>query len=105
MICFAISKCSVKEELLLDHAEYFFLTDDEVLVAIQLDFLTGVLAEQDRVARFHVERRHFPVFLDAALADGDDFSLLRLLFGGVRNDDAADFLLALFNALDDDAVV
>src|SRR5262249_17068062 len=51
------------------------------------------------------ERRHLAVLLDAALADADDFALLRLFLGRVRDDDAADFLLALFESLDEDSIV
>jgi len=36
---------------------------------------------------------------------GDDLALLRLLLGGVRDDDAALRLLFAFQALDDDAVM
>src|SRR6185295_6091962 len=78
---------------------------DEVLAAINLDFLSGVLPEQHRVVRLHIERRDLAVLLDAALADRDDFALLRLFLRGVRDDDAADLLFALVDALDDDAVV
>ena len=40
-----------------------------------------------------------------ARADGDDLALLRLLLGGVGDDDAALGLLFGLDALDDDAVV
>ena len=42
---------------------------------------------------------HLPV------AGGDDRALLRLLFGGVRDDDPADILFAFVDALNKDAVV
>ena len=45
------------------------------------------------------------VVLDLAVAGGDDFALLGLFLGGVGDDDAADFLFAFLDALDDDAVV
>ena len=45
------------------------------------------------------------VFLDLALTRGDDFALLGLFLGGVRNDDSAHLLFALVEALNDDAVV
>src|SRR5690606_2387083 len=73
--------------------------------AINLDFLAGVLAEEHRVARLHIERRHLAVLLDPALADGNDLALLRLLLGVVGDDDALDALFALVDTLDDDAVV
>ena len=89
----------------VDDAEDFFLAHDEVLLAVDLDLLAGVLAEQDGVAFLDVERRDLAVLLDLALADGDDLALLRLFLGGVGDDDAADLLFAFFDALHDDAVV
>ena len=85
--------------------EDFVLAHDQVLLAVDLDLLAGVLAEEDRVACLDVERRDLAVLLDLALADGDDLALLRLLLGGVGDDDPADLLLAFFDALHDDAVV
>src|SRR5437762_1452184 len=38
-------------------------------------------------------------------ARGDDLAFLRLLLGGVGDDDSAHFLFAFIKALDDDAVV
>src|SRR5437899_3274289 len=72
-----------------DHAEDVLLAHDEVLLAVDLDLRSGVLAEQDPVADLHVERQHLAVLVHLALADGDHLALLRLLLGGVRNDDAA----------------
>ena len=86
-----------REDLVLAH--------DEVLLAVDLDLLAGVLAEQDRVAVLDVERLTLAVVLDLAVADGDHLALLRLFLGGVGDDDPADLLLAFLEALDDDAVV
>src|SRR4029079_4529182 len=91
--------------LRLENREHFVLAHDEVLLTVDLDFLTRVLPEQDGVAVFHVERLASAVFLDLALPGGDDLALLGLFLGGVRNDDSAHLLLALFEALNDDAVV
>src|SRR6185436_1330305 len=74
-------------------------------VAVHLDFLARVLAEEDRVPFLDVERRDLAVLLDLALADSDDLALLRLFLGGVRDDDPADFLLPLVDALHDDPIV
>ena len=68
----------------VENPEDFVLTHDQVLFAIQLDVAAGVLAEQDAVADLHVERNHLAVFQALALADGDDFAFLRLLFGASR---------------------
>jgi hypothetical protein len=45
------------------------------------------------------------VVLDFAGACRDHLALLRLLFGGVWDDDPADSLFAFLQALDEDAVV
>src|SRR4030095_14785803 len=91
--------------LLRDHSEDFLFAHDEVLLAVQLDLLARVLAEEDRVAFLDVERRHLAVLLDLALAHRDDFALLGLFLRAVRNDDPADFLFAFLDPLDDNAVV
>ena len=91
--------------LRIENREHFVLAHDEVLLAVDLDLLAGVLAEQDRVAVLHVERLTVAVFLDLAGAHGDDLPLLRLFLGGVGDDDPADLLFALLDALNDDAVV
>ena len=45
------------------------------------------------------------VVLDFAVADGDDFALLRFFLGGIGDDDSADFLFPFLDALNEDAVV
>src|ERR1044072_9254886 len=89
----------------LDDAEDFVLAHDEVLLAVELDLGAAVLAEEHAVALLHVEPDAGAVVLALALADGDDLALLRLLLRRVRDDDPAAHLLALFDALDDHAVV
>src|SRR5215203_713776 len=78
---------------------------DQVLVAVDLDLLARVLAEEDRVAFLDVERGALAVVLHLAGAGRDDLALLRLFLGSVGDDDSADLLLAFLDALDDDAVV
>src|SRR6476469_2502964 len=91
--------------VVFDDAENLFLADDEVVVAVDLDFLPGVLAEEDDVVGLDVERRDLAVLLNAALADSDDFALHGLFLGGVRDDDPADLLFAFVDAFDDDSIV
>src|SRR5438552_18886277 len=86
-------------------SQHLFLANDDEIFAIDLDLGAGVLAEQNAVARLHIERRHFAVFLDAALTDGNHFALLRLFFRSVRDDDAATYRLLLFHAPDQDPVM
>src|SRR5229473_2518023 len=88
-----------------DDGQHVILFHDEVLLAIQLDLLARILAEQDPVARFDVEGDPLAVVFHLPVAGRDDPALLRLFLGGVRDDDAADFLFAFIEAVDDDAVV
>src|SRR5271169_4908955 len=77
-------------------AEDFFLAHDEEVVAIDLDFRPGVLAEQNAVARLHVERKGFALVVRLTSADGNDFTFLRLVLGAVGDDDAAPGGFSLF---------
>src|SRR5215469_13187190 len=89
----------------LDDAEDVFLTQDEVLLAIDLDLRSRVLPEQDAVARLDVERDDLAIVVQLPPADRDHLALLGLLLGGVRDDDAAGaLLLLLLDPLDDQPV-
>src|SRR5215472_7608885 len=89
----------------LDDAEDVFLTQDEVLLAVDLDLGPRVLAEQDAVARLHIEGDDLAVLVHLPLAHGDDLALLGLLLRGVGDDDAAGaLLLLLLEPLDDQPV-
>src|SRR5512143_2980493 len=41
--------------VLLDHAEDLVLAEDQVLDAVDLDLVAGVLAEEDAIPRLHIE--------------------------------------------------
>jgi hypothetical protein len=88
----------------LDDRKDLVLAHDQILLAVELDLLPRVLAEQDRVAGLDVERQALAFVGRLAVAGRDDAALLRLLLGGVGDDDPADPLLFFFPALDDDAV-
>src|SRR5436190_513584 len=89
----------------LDDAEDVLLAEDQVLLAVELDLGTGVLAEQHPVAGLHVEGQHLPVLL-LPRADRDHLPLLRLLLGRIGDDDAARaLLLLLLDAPDDHPVL
>jgi hypothetical protein len=62
---------------------------DEVSLALELDFLTGI-AEQDEVAAFTSSGIRLPSSF-VLRCDGKDLPLLRLS-GAVGNDDAATFV-------------
>src|SRR5215217_8426931 len=81
------------------------LLHDEELLAVELDLGARPLAEQDAVAGLHVERAQLALVVERAGADGDHLALLRLLLGGVGDDDAAGRLLLRRDAADQDAVV
>src|SRR2546422_11597955 len=89
-ICFAIV-CLLLFVFLhaaFDDGQHFVFSHDEVLLAIELDLLTRVFAEENLIARLDVERDALAVF-HHALAGGDHGAALRLLFRRVRNDDPA----------------
>ena len=88
-----------------DHRQDVVFTHDEVFVPIELDLLAGVLAEQNAVARLHVERDALAIVFGLAITRGDDFALLRLFLRAVGDNDSADFLFAFVDALNNDAVV
>jgi hypothetical protein len=91
--------------LALQNCEHFVLAHDEVILTVDLDLLSRVLPEQDGVAILHIQRLALAIVLDLAGAGGDDLALLRLFLRGVGDDDPANLLFALFEALNDDAVV
>src|SRR5512147_1989528 len=91
--------------LLFDDAEEIGFLHDQQLLAVDLDFRAGPLAEQHPVAGLDVERNDLAVLVAPARADGNHLAFLRLLLRGVRNDDAAFGLVFLLDALDDHAVV
>src|SRR5215210_5240328 len=81
------------------------LLHDQELLAVELDLGARPLAEQDAVAGLHVERAQLALVVQRAGADGDDFALLRLLLGGIGDDDAARGLLLRRHAADENAVM
>src|SRR5262245_10473520 len=88
----------------IENREHFVLAHDEVFLAIELDVLPGILPEQNCVAGLYVERHAVRLF-PFTETDSNDLSLLRLFLSAIGNDDSADFLFALIDTLDDDAVV
>jgi hypothetical protein len=94
-----------KSALLLDDGKDVFLAHDEQFFAIDLDGLSGILAKQHAVADLDVERTDLAAFEDLAVADCQDFALIRLLSRGFRENDAGRSFGFLVEALDDDAIV
>ena len=73
--------------------------------AVDLDLGARPLAEQNLVAGLHVERRELAAVVASARADSDDFAFLRLLLGGIGDDDPALGLFLTLETSDHDAVV
>src|SRR5262249_15502901 len=89
----------------LENAQDFVLAHDQILIAIDLDVRSGILAEQNAIPRLHIERDQLPVFGALALADGYYFAFLGLFLGRIGNEEPADLGFFLFDSLDHDAVI
>src|SRR5438876_3740070 len=84
-----------------DDAEDVLLAEDQMLLAVELDFVARVFAEQHPIALLDVGRQDLAVFAPAG-PDGHDQPLLGLPLGRVRDDDPAGAaLLALLDPLHD----
>src|SRR3954463_10262558 len=88
-----------------DHAHDVGFLHDQKVLAVDAHLGARPLAEQDPVAGLHVEGNDLAGFIASAGADGDDLALLRLLFRGIRDDDAALGLFLSLDAADDDPVM
>src|SRR5258707_366830 len=84
--------------------QVFLFAEDWILLVVDLNVVAGVFAEQDSVTHLHIKRDTAALF-DLAGSDGHYFPLMRLLFGRVRDDDAAFRGFLLFQPAYDDAVV
>src|SRR5919204_2388181 len=71
------------------NAENFLFADDEEFLVVDLDLISGVLAEENAIAFLHIQRLTLSLFVLLASANGDHLTLLRLLLRSVGNDDAA----------------
>src|SRR6478672_1826761 len=80
------------------------LAENQNLVGAELDLGAAVLAEDDLVALFDVHGDVLAILVAGAWAHRQDFAALRLLLGGVRQDDAADRRLLFLEDLNDQAI-
>src|SRR5262245_30354688 len=80
---------------LLNNCEDVVFLDDQIFFTLEFYFRPGVLAEENFVASLDHQRRSLAGFEQLAIANCHDFTLLRLLFGRVGDDDAANFLFLL----------
>src|SRR4051794_40538913 len=91
--------------LLLDLGQDVGLAQDQQVLAVDLDLGPAVLAVEDGVALRDVERDALvAVIVEAAVADGDDLAALRLLLGGVGEDEAAGSRLLLLDRPHDEPI-
>jgi hypothetical protein len=77
---------------------------DEQFVAVELDGLAAVFAEQDAVADLHGQCLGFALVIGLAGANGQDFALVWLFCGGIGNEDTGSGAGFAVNAFDDHAV-
>src|SRR5207244_13242021 len=86
------------------HPPLFPFPHDQIVLAFEFDLGTCVFADEDLLAGLDVEREDVAFVVHASVADGDDLGGLRFFFGGIGDDDPADALLRLLDALDEDAI-
>src|SRR4051812_38737249 len=97
-ICFSVIL------LFLDHGEEILFAHHQELVAVDLDGLAAVLAEQDAVTDLHVHGDDVALVGALARPDRQDFALIRLFGGSVGDHDPGSGLGFLLHALDDHAI-
>src|SRR5437773_2409240 len=94
---------AIRSSLGLDGAEDVFLTQDEKLLVVELEFGPGVLLKQNSVTNLELDRDPLAgVGVTIAGSDGKDTALLGLLLGGIRKDDPALCDLLAVEGLDHD---
>src|SRR6056297_586806 len=90
---------------LVDHAQDVRLLEDQQILAVDLDLGPAPLGEQDAVSDGYVQRHHLAALVARAGAGGEHLALLRLVLGGVGNDDASRGLIVGLDPTDQHAVV
>src|SRR6201999_3226839 len=88
----------------LENAHVVGLLHDQEFLAVDLHLGAGPLAEQHEVAGLHFRGDALATVVQGARTHRDHFAFLRLLLGGIGDDDAAGGLLILLDAADDHAV-
>src|SRR6185369_17056662 len=91
--------------LLFDDREQVVFLHDQQLIALDLDGLAAVLAEQHTVAHLDVQDDQLALITLATRTHGQDFALIGLLGGIVGNHDARGSLGFTVDTLDDHAIV
>src|SRR3954447_12084459 len=97
--------CSVRSPRGLDDAQQVGLLHDQIFFIVDPDLGARPFAEQHPIPRLDIEPLDLAALVSGTRTDGDDLTLLRLLLGGVWDDDAAGGLAFLLDAADHDAIV
>src|SRR5262245_56630599 len=103
----AIFSSSNLPEFLLsfDDAEDVLLAHDQMFLAINVDFSTGIFSEKHAIIYLYIQRSDLTIVTDFSLAHRNDLSLLGLFLGGIGNDDSTLAFFLFLDALDDDPVL
>ena len=95
---FALNNC------LGDNRKDVTLAEDNVLLAVDLDFSSGVLAEDDTLADLDLKGKLLAVIKDTSGPDCNDLALLGLFLSSVGKLKTALGSLFALNDLDDDTI-
>jgi hypothetical protein len=76
------------------------LSDDEILIAINLDFAPRILGVDHTVAYLNFHRYFGPIVKHSAWTHCYNFALLRLVFGGIGKNDSSLSLFLCFNGFE-----
>src|ERR1700743_333985 len=87
-----------------DDSQNFVFLHDQQLFAVNLDFRSGIFAEQNAVAFFYGQGNGL-AFVKLAGSRGNHNAFLRFLFCGLRDDDAAPNGLCFLDSADDHTVM
>ena len=94
---------SLPPELTFDDRENVAFAQDEQFLAIHLDLGAGIFGEQYLVADLQIHGHTLAFFVAVARTHRQNFAFLRLLFGGLWQDDPARSDLFLFDRFDNHA--
>src|SRR5881227_3595782 len=101
---FCLGLCAGELAVAHDLGQDVALAQDQNVVGADLDLGPAVLGEDDLVTLLHVHLDVIAVLVPCARAYRKDAAALRLLLGGVGQDDPAHRRLLLLEGLDDEAV-
>src|SRR3989337_3466421 len=83
---------------LLYNGQHVILSQDQILLPVDLDLGPPIFGEQDPISRLDVQGDLRPVFLDLPRANGYHFPLEGVLFRRIRYDDSSLGLLLFFQS-------